>query len=616
MIFVIRDLWRWPRLIAISDSSQLTVLATENKNKFDLYILRRIMGQAKPYQVTLIVSAILAVLSAPLGTLRPYIVQVMVDDNIFHMDLAGLGKMAILFIIVLFVHAAVQYFFQYLTSWLGQMVVRDMRVNIFRHITSLRLSYFDKTPIGASITRTINDMETINSVFSQGIITMIADVLTLFMVLGIMFYTSWKLTLACLMTLPFLILASYVFKEKVKKSFQDVRTQVARMNAFLQERISGMRIVQIFNAEQQEMGRFKKINRDYTQANLDSVLYYAVFYPVVEIISAASLGLMVWWGARGVIEEEVTMGALVAFPIYLNMLFNPIRTLADKFNTLQMGLVAAERVFTLLDDQSFVEKSGNQEPSNAEGSVDFEHVSFGYNDEDYVLKDVNFHINPGETLAIVGATGSGKTTIISLLNRFYEIQEGAIKVDNLDIRQYDLLALRRRIALVLQDVFLFSGTVLENITLRDSSISRETVIQASKMIGAHAFIEKLPGGYDYQVMERGATLSMGQRQLISFVRALVFNPDILILDEATSSIDPESESVIQFAIETLIAKRTSIIIAHRLSTIRHADNILLMHKGQVAEYGSHEALMQIENGRYKQLYEMQFLVAGPSLAVS
>lgn len=576
------------------------------------------MAQAKPYQVTLIVSAVLAVLSAPLGTLRPYIVQVMVDDHIFHMDIPGLGRMAILFIIALFVHAAVQYAFQYLTSWLGQMVVRDMRVNIFKHITSLRLSYFDKTPIGTSITRTINDMETINSVFSQGIITMIADVLTLFMVLGIMFYTSWKLTLACLMTLPFLILASYVFKEKVKKSFQDVRTQVARMNAFLQERISGMRIVQIFNVEQQEMGKFKTINREYTQANLDSVLYYAIFYPVVEIISAASLGLMVWWGARGVIEEQVTMGALVAFPIYLNMLFNPIRTLADKFNTLQMGMVAAERVFTLLDDQTNVEHTGNQFPASFDGSVDFEHVSFGYSDkeEEYVLKDVNFHIKPGETLAIVGATGSGKTTIISLLNRFYEIQKGAIKVDELDIRDWSLLELRRRIALVLQDVFLFSGTVLENITLRDTSISRETVITASKMIGAHEFIEKLPGGYDYQVMERGATLSMGQRQLISFVRALVFNPDILILDEATSSIDPETESVIQFAIETLIAKRTSIIIAHRLSTIRHANNILVMHKGEVQEYGSHEALMQIEDGRYKQLYEMQFLVAGPSMAAT
>ena len=482
-----------------------------------------------------------------------------------------------------------------------------MRVGIFKHITSLRLRYFDRTPVGNSITRTISDMETINTVFSQGVITMIADIFTLAVVLGIMFYTSWKLTLACLLTLPFLVATSFYFQKNVKKSFQDVRTQVSRMNSFLQERITGMRIVQIFNAEQQEAEKFREVNRDYTKANLDSVFYYAVFYAAVEIIAAATLGLMIWWGARGVIADEVTMGSLVAFPIYLNMLFNPIRTLADRFNTLQMGLVAAERVFALLDDPENLEQNGSHKPAELQGEVDFENVWFAYNEEEYVLKDVSFHINPGETLAIVGATGSGKSTIINILNRFYEIQKGAIKVDNVDIREYDLYSLRRRVALVLQDVFLFAGTVLENITLRDDSISREQVIEAAKMIGAHEFIEKLPGGYDYQVMERGATLSMGQRQLISFVRALVFNPDILILDEATSSIDPETEGVIQFAIETMIAKRTSIIIAHRLSTIRHADNILVLHKGEVQEYGPHEELLRNENGHYKQLYEMQFL---------
>ena len=577
------------------------------KPKFNFYLLRRVMAQAKPYQGVLIASAIMAIVLAPLGTMRPWLVQVMVDEHIFKLDIKGLGFMSIIFLVSLLFHALLQYVFQYATSWLGQCVVRDLRVGIFKHITSLRLRYFDRTPVGNSITRTISDMETINTVFSQGVITMIADILTLVVVLGIMFYTSWKLTLACLLTLPFLVATSYYFQKNVKKSFQDVRTQVARMNSFLQERITGMRIVQIFNAEQQEGEKFREVNRDYTKANLDSVFYYAVFYAVVEIIAAATLGLMIWWGARGVIADEVTMGALVAFPIYLNMLFNPIRTLADRFNTLQMGLVAAERVFALLDDPENLEQNGTYKPSELKGEVDFEKVWFAYNEEEYVLKDVSFHINPGETLAIVGATGSGKSTIINILNRFYEIQKGAIKVDGIDIREYDLYSLRRRVALVLQDVFLFAGTVLENITLRDDSISREQVIEAAKMIGAHEFIEKLPGGYDYQVMERGATLSMGQRQLISFVRALVFNPDILILDEATSSIDPETEGVIQFAIETMIAKRTSIIIAHRLSTIRHADNILVLHKGEVQEYGPHEELLRNENGHYKQLYEMQFL---------
>lgn len=583
-------------------------MATEQpKNKFNYYLLRRVLAQAKPYQSVMIASAIMAIVLAPLGTMRPWLVQVMVDEHIFKMDISGLGFMAMIFLVSLLVHAFLQYVFQYATSWLGQCVVRDLRVGIFQHITSLRLRYFDRTPVGNSITRTISDMETINTVFSQGVITMIADILTLVVVLGIMFYTSWKLTLACLLTLPFLMATSYYFQKNVKKSFQDVRTQVARMNSFLQERITGMRIVQIFNAEKQEADKFRTINREYTQANLDSVFYYAVFYAVVEIIAAATLGLMIWWGARGVIADEVTMGSLVAFPIYLNMLFNPIRTLADRFNTLQMGLVAAERVFALLDDPENLEQNGDYKPEKIKGEVDFEKVWFAYNDEDYVLKDVSLHINPGETLAIVGATGSGKSTIINILNRFYEIQKGAIKVDGVDIKEYDLFALRRRVALVLQDVFLFAGTVLENITLRDDSITREQVIEAAKMIGAHEFIQRLPGGYDYQVMERGATLSMGQRQLISFVRALVFNPDILILDEATSSIDPETESVIQFAIETMIAKRTSIIIAHRLSTIRHADNILVLHKGEVQEYGPHEELLRNENGHYKQLYEMQFL---------
>jgi len=583
-------------------------LATPNK-RFDYQLLGRVLSLAKPYRTIFIGAAVLAIVLAPLATLRPYLVKVMVDDYIFQYDIPGLTRMALVFVGVLFVHAILQYFFIFTTNLLGQSVIRDLRVNVFKQISSLKLTYFDRTAIGTSTTRTINDIETINTVFSQGVITIVADLLTLFAVLGIMFYTSWKLTLICLITMPFLLIATYIFKENVKKAYQVVRTQIQRMNAFLQERISGMRIVQIFNSEEEEAQRFRTINREYTQANLDSILYYAIFFPVVDIIAAASLGLMVWWGARGVIADDVTLGALVAFPIYLNMLFRPMRMLADKFNTLQMGLVAADRVFSVLDRTDKIDNFGTQKPEKLEGDISFDQVWFAYSARNWVLKDISFRVKPGETMAIVGSTGSGKTTIINILNRFYEIQKGAIRIDGEDIRDYELFAYRRRIAIVLQDVFLFGGSVLENITLRDSEISREEVVEASKMIGAHEFIEKLPGGYDYKVMERGATLSMGQRQLISFVRALVFNPDILVLDEATSSVDPETESVIQYAIETLITKRTSIIIAHRLSTIQHADKIMVLHHGEVQEIGSHEELLRKEDGHYRQLYDMQFVEA-------
>jgi len=578
-----------------------------SSNQLDAQLLKRVLAEAAPYKSLLLSTTLMAILLAPLATIRPWLVQKMVDEHIVYSDVEGLLKLSIIFVIVLFLHAFLTYLFTYLSGVLGQAVVRDLRIKIFNHINRFNLSYFDKTPIGTSTTRTINDVETINTVFSQGVITIIADILTLIVVLAIMFITSWELTLIALTTSPFLVIASYIFKEKVKTSFQSVRTEISRMNAFLQEQISGMRLVQIFHIEKSSMRRFKTINREYTKANLDSVLYYAVFYPVVEIISAASLGLMVWWGAKGVIGESVSMGALIAFPIYLNMLFNPIRILADKFNTLQMGLVASERVFALLDNQAEQEVTGHLKPEKLRGEVIFNKVNFAYQGEDWVLKNVDFHIKPGETLAIVGATGSGKTSIISLINRFYTHQSGLISIDGTDIKDFDLQALRHKMALVLQDVFLFSGSVFDNITLRDESISREKVLSAAKMIGAHEFIEKLPGGYDYQVMERGATLSMGQRQLISFVRALVFEPDILILDEATSSIDPASESVIQKAIETLIAQRTSIIIAHRLSTIMHAHKILVMQRGEVMESGSPEDLLKNDEGLFRKLHDMQFI---------
>jgi len=576
-------------------------------NRLDIALLGRVLALAMPYRWIFVLAGILAVVLAPVATLRPFLVQKMVDDYIFAYDLSGLVRMSLLFVGVLVLEAMLRYFFIYSTNWLGQAVVKDLRVRVFNHITHLKLTYFDRTPIGTSTTRTINDIQTINNIFSQGVITILADLLTLFAVLGIMLWSNWKLTLVCLTTLPLLLIGTYIFKEKVKAAFQVVRTQIARMNAFLQERITGMRMVQIFNAEEQELEKFKKINRAYTQANLDSILYYAIFFPFVEIVSAAALGLMVWFGARGVIGGEVTPGILVAFPIYLNMLFRPMRMLADKFNTLQMGLVAAERVFGVLDRRDRIENTGTRVVEKLRGEVEFERVWFAYTARDWVLKDVSFRIEPGQTLAIVGSTGSGKTTIINILNRFYEIQQGRIAIDGEDIRSYELFSLRRRIAVVLQDVFLFSGSVFENITLLDEHITREQVVEAARLIGAHPFIEKLPGGYDYQVMERGATLSLGQRQLISFVRALVFNPDILILDEATSSIDPETEAVIQYAIEKLIARRTSIIIAHRLSTIRHADRILVLSKGEVVEFGTHDELLEKSDGHYRRLYEMQFL---------
>ncbi len=577
------------------------------QQKFDYQLLGRVIRLAGPYRALFIGAGVLSIVLALLSVLRPKLVQIMVDDYIFKYDVPGMTKIALLFIGALILESVLRYTFIYSTSVLGQSVIKDLRIRVFNHISGLRLKYFDHTPIGTSTTRTINDIETINTVFSQGAITIVADLLTVFVVLAVMFSTSVQLTLICLTTMPFLILASYIFKEKVKASYQVVRNQISKMNAFLQERISGMRVIQIFNAEEQESEKFRTINREYTKANLNSILYYAIFFPVVEIISAAALGLMVWWGARGVIGDTVTLGALVAFPIYLNMLFRPIRMLADRFNTLQMGLIAAERVFKVIDRTDVIKNKGNFTPEKVEGKVEFKDVWFAYNAKEWVLKKLSFTVNAGETLAIVGSTGSGKTTIINLLSRFYEIQEGDIKIDDRSIRDFTLDALRARIAVVLQDVFLFSGSVLENITLRNPEMTREEVIEAAKLIGAHEFIENLPGGYDYQVMERGATLSMGQRQLISFVRALVYNPDILILDEATSSVDPETEAVIQYAIEKLIAKRTSFIIAHRLSTIRHATNIMVLHKGEVQEFGSHDELLEIEDGHYRGLYEMQFV---------
>ncbi|TVR77298.1 MAG: ABC transporter ATP-binding protein [Saprospirales bacterium] len=580
----------------------------ENKS-VDLKILKRVIGLTRPYLWLFSACLLLAVVLAPVGILKPYLINVMVDDYIFRYDLQGMTTMAILLVGVLMLETVLRYFFMLSSAYLGQNIIRDLRIRVFNHITRLKLTYFDRTPIGRSTTRTINDVETINQIFSQGVLTIIADILGIIAVLSIMLWTSWQLTLVILTVMPILMIGSYVFKEKVKKAFQTVRNQISIMNSFLQERISGIQVVQVFNAENQERDKFREINRAYTGANLNSILYYAIFFPFVEIVSAASLGLLVWYGAGGVLDGHITIGVLIAFPLYINMLFRPIRMLADRFNTLQMGLVAADRVFNVLDRREFTDDSGKLKPSKIKGSLEFKDVWFSYDGETDILKGVSFDIAAGETLAIVGSTGSGKTTIINLVNRFYDIRSGTILVDGEDIRSYELETLRSRIALVLQDVFLFGGTIYENISLRDPSISKEEMRKSAEVIGADRIINQLPGSYEFKVTERGSNLSLGQRQLISFVRALVYKPDILILDEATSSVDTETEALIQYAIEKLISKRTSIIIAHRLSTIRHADRILALKKGLVEEYGKPAELLSNPNGYYRKLYEKQFIAA-------
>lgn len=579
---------------------------SEQKTQFDFQTLVRVIALAKPYTSLFIIAGLLSVVLALLSAVMPWLVNVMVDDYIQVKDLPGLYRMAFIFGGVVLITVLFRYLFLYTTASLGQNVIKDLRVRVFNHITSLRMRYFDQTPIGKTTTRTINDIESINTIFTQGVVTMLADLLGIFTILGFMLFASWKLTLVCLSTLPLLLISTYIFKEKVKQAYQKVRKQITEMNVFLQERITGMQIVQIFNVEERERNNFKQINRTYTKANLDSILYYAVYFPVIEIIQYGTLAIMVWWGAKWFADDSLTIGVLVAFPMYITRLYRPIRMLADKLNTIQMGLVAANRVFDVLDNRDQIADHGFKQNQESKGHVEFKSVNFAYDEETYVIHDLSFELKPYETLAIVGSTGSGKTTIINILNRFYDIQTGEILLDGTNIRKFTLDELRQRISIVLQDVFLFTGTVLENITLRDETITREEVIEASKIIGAHEFIKNMPDGYDYTVTERGGNLSMGQRQLISFVRALVFNPAVLILDEATSSIDQETESVIQHAIEKLIAKRSSIIIAHRLSTIRHADKVLVMDQGQMIEFGSHDELLTIPNGKFRELYEMQF----------
>lgn len=573
----------------------------------DLPILKRVLSFVKPYKGIFYLTAFLTVVVAFAAPIRPMLIRRIVDNELLNGDLEGLWNMTMLLIAVLIAEAIIQFFQSYLTSWLGQTVIKDLRTQLYRKVLNFRLKYFDNTALGTLVTRVVSDIETIADVFSQGLLEIIGDILKLVVVIGVMLYADWKLTLICLVPIPILIASTSVFKRVIKTAFQDVRTQVQVLNAFVQEHVTGMKIIQIFNREKLEMSRFEKINKKHRDAHIRTVWAYSIFFPIVDMLSAGSLALLVWWGTGEVAKEgsTVTLGVLFQFILYIYMLYRPIRQLADRFNTLQMGMVSSERVFKVLDTNSSIEDTGSATAEHIKGDIEFKNVWFAYIDEDYVLKDVSFSVKEGETVAFVGATGSGKTSTINLLGRFYEFQKGAIHIDGKDIKEYQVASVRQSMAVVLQDVFLFSDTIYNNITLNNSAIPMEEVVEAAKVVGAHDFIAKLPGGYDYNVKERGGMLSVGQRQLISFIRAYVHKPKILILDEATSSIDTESELLIQKATDVLTEGRTSIVIAHRLSTIQKADKIIVLEKGKIIEQGSHQELIS-QDGHYRKLFELQF----------
>ena len=579
---------------------------------FDVGLFKKIISFTKGHKSLLWAAATLTLLGAFLSPLRPYLVQYAFDEYITKNDLNGLGKISILIIVALILETSVQYFSGFISNLLALHVVHEIRMKLYKKLINFKLDYFDKTPVGTLVTRSISDIQNISDVFSQGFLDIAGDLLKVIIIILVMFFTNWKITLLSLTTIPVLLYATYIFKNAIRAAFNDVRTQVAQLNAFVQEHINGMSVVQIFNRENQEYQKFNAINDAHRNANNKSVWHYSVFFPVVEILSATSIGLLVWWGAKESLQSNLSVGVIIAFIMYINMLFRPIRQLADRFNTLQMGMVCSERVIKVIETEEFNINNGTLKPAHLQGKIEFKDVWFAYVNEDWVIKGVSFTIEPGQNIAFVGATGSGKTTIAALLCRFYEIQKGKILIDGINIMEYELNHLRQLIGTVMQDVFLFPGSIYDNVILNNQKITATEVLKAAEETGMKVFIDKLPNGLHYQVMERGSLLSTGQRQLISFLRAYLYNPSIMILDEATSSIDSESEQLIQIASEKLTANRTSIIIAHRLSTIKSANKILVLDKGKLMESGNHDELMQ-EKGIYFELNHSHNSVTSSSI---
>ena len=574
-------------------------------NLFDFKILGRLMIFCRPYMSVFYILVLLTISLSILQPIRPYITQIIIDDYISVNDIKGLQFMIILLIALLAVNAVVMYFHTYLSGWLGQNIIRDIRIKLFSHLQKFKLQFFDKTPIGRVVTRNVSDIETIADIFGQGIASIIGDILQLVGIVIIMFILNWKLTLISLSTLPFLFLTTYIFKEKVKLSFNEVRTAVANLNSYVQEHIVGMNLVQIFANEKKEYNKFISINKTHLNANLKAVLYYSIYFPVMELFTSIGLGLLIWYGAGQLFEEEVTLGVLIAFIMYLQLFFRPIRAIADRFNTLQMGVVSSKRIFDLLDKDEIINSNEKISKMDIVGRVEFENLWFSYNPNDYILRDVNFKIDKGQSVAFVGSTGSGKTSIINLINRFYEYQKGDILIDDVDIRDYNSSDLRKNIGLVSQDVFLFSDSILNNITLYNDNISEEEVWSSIKKVGAEKFINSLPGKLSFNVKERGGSLSVGQRQLISCIRIMLYDPKIILLDEATSSVDSDTELMIQNAISEILKNRTSIVVAHRLSTIKEVDKIIVIESGEIKEVGNHDQLLK-KGGFYNKLYQMQY----------
>lgn len=580
-------------------------MSTEDKKQgaaFDFKLIARIIRLARPYKKHFAIGIVLTVILTALAPIRPVLVQHTIDNEIVNKDTHGIFVFSMLILVHIILQSVVMFFHTYVSNLLGQNVIKDLRMRVYNHILSLNSRFFDNSKVGTLVTRSVSDVETIANVFSQGLISIVGDLAQVVIILIIMFITSWQLTLISLSVLPILLIASEFFRRGVRKSFQDVRTQVSKLNAFVQEQIVGMQVVQIFGKQNQEYKKFEEINRGHLEAYKKSIFYYAIYFPIVEILSSIALGLIIWWSAGS--PNAASAGLITAFVLYINMIFRPIRTIADRFNTMQMGMVSSERIFNLIDDNSEQEVSGT-EVLDINGEIAFNNVWFAYVDEDWVLKDVSFKLEAGKSLAIVGATGAGKSSIISLITNLYAIQKGSITIDGLDVKTLDLASLRRQVGIVLQDVFLFAGSVSDNVNLKNTEISKAQMRAAAESIDAKDFIDNLKNGWDYDVMERGSTLSVGQRQLISFIRAMASNPQILILDEATSSVDSETEFLIQQATQKLMHGRTSIVIAHRLSTVREADSILVLDKGRVVEQGNHDELME-KQGSYYELFQKQF----------